>query len=248
MSVFAPPEPRRPDELEALIREARVRQLKRRLGAAALVAVVAGVAVAVYPIVDGGRPTTFHAGRPRPAVTTTRACGIRVAGPRILASDGRTVYREPFRHFAHPNLIGSQVRCSGPTVWVVWDNGGLASQGDYVGARSVDGGRSWNLVFAEGFFGLKAPHQLVTGYLGPWTLDGPRRAYFTGVCVACGYGTVSLWATRDGGRTFRRYDVPALTGYGPTRLRVSDRHVAIHARRTSWKNGPRRKTVRVRVG
>jgi hypothetical protein len=248
MSVVAPPDPPRPDELEALIREARVRQLRRRLGAAALVAFVAGAAVAAHSIVNGGRSTAFHSARPRPALTTTRVCGIRVAGPRILASDGSTVYREPIRHLAHPNRIGSQVRCSGPTVWVVWDNGVAASQEGYVGARSLDGGRSWKLVFAEGFFGVTAPHQLVTGYLGPWTLDGPRRAYFTGMCVACGFGTVSLWATRDDGRTFRMYKLPALTGYGPRRIRVSGHEVAIQARRGYSKTGPASKTVRVRAG
>lgn len=44
-------------------------------------------------------------------------------------------------------------------------------------------------------------------YLGPWTLVG-SSAYFTGRCPACGAGTVSLWVTKDGGRTFHRYAIP----------------------------------------
>jgi hypothetical protein len=248
MSVVAPPEPPRPDDLEALIREARARQVKRRAGVAGLVALLAGGAIAAYSIASGGNSDTSPPGKPTPAVKTARDCGIRVVGPRILGSDGRTVYREPIRHGVHPNRIPSEVRCSGPTVWVVWSNGVGMMQEAYVGARSVDRGRTWKLVFSEGMFGPKAPHEL-DSYLGPWLLRG-RIAYFVGSCPACSTktseGTVSLWVTKDAGRTFREYKVPALTGYAPTGLRVTGKAVTIFAKRFVRGVKPH-KTVTVRV-
>lgn len=240
MSVVSPSRPPRPDELELLIREARARHRKRLLRAAALVVLLAGAAIAAYSIVSGGSPAASKAGRGASAVTSEGKCGIRVAGPRILAADGRTVYREPVPDGeVHSNSIPSQVRCSTSATWVVWDNGAGMMQEGYVGARSVDRGRTWKLVFAERFFGVKAPHEL-DSYLGPWLLSG-HVAYFVGSCPACStktlQGTISLWVTKDAGRTFRMYKVPALTGYGPTGIRVSGRNVIIRARRVARKTG-----------
>jgi hypothetical protein len=239
MSVLSPPEPHQ-EELELLIREARARQRKRRLGAAAFVALLAGAAIAAYSIVSGGSSAASKAGGGTSAVTSEGKCGIRVAGPRILTAAGATVYREPVPDGeTHPNSIPSQVRCSGATVWVEWDNGVGMMQEGYVGARSIDRGRTWKLVFAERFFGVTAPHEL-DSYLGPWTLRG-HVAYFMGSCPACStktlQGTISLWVTKDAGRTFRMYKVPALTGYGPTGIRVSGRNVIIRARRVARKTG-----------
>lgn len=251
--MLAPPRPPAHDELEALIREARARRRKRLLGTAAVVALVAGGAVAVYAIVTGGSSNAARAGRAATLVESTKRCGIRVAGPRILGSGGSTAYREPIPgHFTHPNRVGSQVRCSTSEIWVVFFNGVAASQEGYFGVRSANGGRTWRAVFTERFFGLKAPHQL-DDYFGPWTLRGPRSAYFIGECPACGWGTVALWVTKDGGHTFRRYDVPALTGYGPTRIRVSGNAVTISGRRVERKVNSRsdeiygHKTVTIRV-
>jgi hypothetical protein len=42
-----------------------------------------------------------------------------------------------------------------------------------------------------------------------------------------GHWTVSLWVTRDGGRSFRRYSVPSLTGYGAGLLSVRVRGDAV---------------------
>jgi hypothetical protein len=166
---------------------------------------------------------------------------VRVKGVQVF-QDGRAVYREPVSR-----TFGHQIECSGSTVWLVFFNGVASSQEAYFGVRSGDAGHSWRVVFAERFFNAKAPHQLETGYLGPWTLVGPREAYFTGICVACGRGTVSLWVTRDAGRTFRRYAVPALTGYAPTRLRVAGRSVRISAKRFMRGIEPPRKTATVRI-
>lgn len=161
---------------------------------------------------------------------------------RILRG-GRLVYREPVSR-----TFGHQIECSGSTVWVVFFNGVGASQEAYFGVRSGNGGQSWRVVFAEEYFNLKAPHQLVTGYLGPWALDGPRAAYFVGDCVACGFSKVWLWVTKDAGRTFRVYRVPALTGYWPVGIRVAGDAVTVETRRIVRRlDLPRRKAVTVRV-
>ena len=240
MSVLSPPEPRE-DELELLIREARARQRRRWVGAAALVAVLAGAALGISSLVGGTSPSVSIGGRQRSGAANASRCGVRVKGVQVF-QDGRAVYREPV-----PRTFGHQIECSGSTVWIVFFNGVASSQEAYFGVRSSDAGRSWRVVFAERFFNAKAPHQLVTGYLGPWTLSGPREAYFTGTCVACGRGTVSLWVTKDGGRTFRRYQIPALTGYGLglRRLRVKGQNVIISARSSAHGVEPLRKTVAI---
>ena len=221
--TVAPPRPPSPDGLEALIREARARQRRRRVGAAAL-AVLAGAAVAIFSVLGGTTSSPHARGGNGAGGSAASRCGVRVDGVRILQG-GRLVYREPVSR-----TFGHQIKCSGSTIWVLFFNGVASSQEAYFGVRSGDGGHSWRVVFAERFFNVKAPHQLVTGYLGPWTLGGPRDAYFTGICVACGYGTVSLWVTKDSGRTFRMYRVPALTGYRPTGIRVAGHEVTIRTR------------------
>jgi hypothetical protein len=249
MSVIAPPEPPRPEELEALIREARTRQRRRWLGTAAVVALLAGAAVGLNSIMAGKSPGASRSGSgPKPGVQSVNACGVRGQGVRILDAGGRTVYREP-GHWTHPSAGRPEIRCSGATVWAVWFNGAGMMQEAYVGARSGDGGRTWRLVFAESFFGVRAPHEL-DAYFGPWKLRGPKVAYFAGSCPACSVGTVtgtvSLWVTKDGGRTFRRYKVPALDGYAPSRIRVSGREVTIVGKRFA-RGVPPRKAATVRV-
>jgi hypothetical protein len=211
-----------------LIREARARQRKRWAGAVALVAALAGVALAVFSIIGGTTRSTSHGGSQRSGASTASRCGVQVKGVRIFQGR-RLVYREPVSR-----TLGHQIECSGSTVWVVFFNGVGSSQEAYFGVRSGDSGRSWKAVFAERYFKVKAPHELVTGYLGPWTLDGPRAAYFVGDCVACGAGTVSLWVTEDGGRTFRRYAVswPKSTKWTPVRVTghtvtISAHHVQV---------------------
>ena len=53
--MIAPPKPPAHDQLEALIKEARERQLRRRLLAAAGIAVGAAIALSIYASVSGGR-------------------------------------------------------------------------------------------------------------------------------------------------------------------------------------------------
>ena len=51
--MIAPPKPQEHEELEALIKEARERQLRRRLLGAAAVAIAAALALAVYAATIG---------------------------------------------------------------------------------------------------------------------------------------------------------------------------------------------------
>ena len=102
----------------------------------------------------------------------------------------------------------------------MFHGGAASSQEAYVLVRSADDGRTWRLVASESYFGVNAPHEF-DSYSGPWTIAGAKNAYFVGSCPACGRWTASLWVTHDGGRTFRRYAVSALTGDGATLRAVS---------------------------
>lgn len=251
MRILAPP-PRHPaDELEALIREARERQLRRRLLGAAAVAIGAAIGLGVYGLLLGSgsrHAPTARAGAGRGAVEIGSACGVRVSDLRIVDSAGRTLYREPGSWTpSHPHP--SVVRCAGSSVWVVWDNGAAMNQEGYVGVHSGDGGRTWRLVFAESYFGVNAPHELGS-YLGPWTVPSPGVAYFSGWCPACSPGqwpaTVWVWVTRDAGRSFTRYPVEGLSGYRPTVMRVSGARVTL-AGRAAWRGEPARRTATIRI-
>ena len=159
-------------------------------------------------------------------MVATPPCPVHVVGKRIVDAAGRTVYTDPgYQALTH------EIHCGGRAVWVMFHGGAASSQEAYVLVRSADGGKTWKLVAAESYFGVKAPHEL-DAYSGPWTIVGANAAYFVGWCPACGRGTVSLWVTRDGGRTFHRYSVRALTGYGAglRSVRVDGNAVTIAAR------------------
>jgi Protein of unknown function (DUF4232) len=65
--MIAPPRPPSHDDLEALIKEARERQLRRRLLGAAVVAIASAIALSVYAVTIGsGQPAT-SAGHKKPA-------------------------------------------------------------------------------------------------------------------------------------------------------------------------------------
>jgi hypothetical protein len=221
VSVVAPPPH---DESELLIREARARQLRRRIAAAA---VVAGAGVAAFAIHGAlSRGSTPRAGRTVVGVpAASSSCGVRGAGTRILRN-GVRVYRDP-----SPVAMSSTVRCSGHAIWVVFVNGVGMMHEEYVGVRSGDGGRTWRLVFAQQP-GVRS--QGLDAEVGPWTPAGPNAAYFVGACPACrGFGTLSLSVTKDAGRSFRRYRVPGSDVWGARAIRVHAHRVSIRERRDS---------------
>jgi hypothetical protein len=166
---------------------------------------------------------------------------VHIVGKRIVNSRGHTVYREQTYR-----VTAAQIKCSGRTVWVLFHNGVASSQEDYVGVRSGDRGRTWTRLLAEPYFGVRAPFT-IDSYSGPWTIVGENAAYFVGWCPACGRGTVSLTVTLDGGRHFRRYKAPRLTGFSATRIRVVGDDVTITARNL-FGTGPRTRTVTLEIG
>jgi hypothetical protein len=250
-TLAQPPASPEQHELEAVIREARARQRKRQLGAAALVAVVAGTVLAIHSIATGTHPSPAVAGAGGAAVTGSGyECGVRVVGTRIFDGEGTLAYRDPSK-----SAMWHELQCSGTTVWVIFGNGVGTMHEEYVGVRSLDRGRTWRVAFAENP-GVH-PRYGVGAEVGPWRLVGRRAAYFVGTCPACGNGrttgTVSLSVTKDGGRTFQRYAVPAPAGFEPLRLRVTGNVVAVLGRKLVRKiNSPpfevyRHKVVTVRV-
>jgi hypothetical protein len=81
MSIVAPPPviPPEQDQLEALIREARARQRRRRLLGAATLAVAAGAALSVHSVLAGSGWTSTRAGRnSSAALPTCRLADLRV--------------------------------------------------------------------------------------------------------------------------------------------------------------------------
>ncbi|MBV8065057.1 MAG: hypothetical protein JOY73_06010 [Actinobacteria bacterium] len=155
----------------------------------------------------------------------TSPCPAHVVGKRIENASGRTVYTDPGQQ-----AITHEIMCNGKSVWVMFHGGAASSQEAYVLVRSSDGGRTFRLVAAESYFGVKAPHEL-DSVSGPWTITGPNDGYFIGECPACGRGTISLWITHDGGRTFTHEAVPALAGHLVLRsVRVAGNVVTIVAR------------------
>jgi hypothetical protein len=228
--------------LDPLIAEAKRRARRRQL-IALVMGVVSLGAVAAYVVARGGGRSSVFAPRVSiPAGATGAACGVRGVGARILSPEGRILYREPGKA---PNGFPA-IQCSGSAIWAVWNNGGEMSQEAYFGARSLDGGRTWHPAFAEPYFLRKAPNELGTR-LGVWMLHGPRTAYFVSACTGCGGVKNALFVTKNGGRTFVRYDVPALTSYTVTGIRVNGDELILRAKRVTRGIEPARRTATVRV-
>jgi hypothetical protein len=173
-------------------------------------------------------------------VIVTPPCPVHIVGKRIVDNHEQTVYRDPGYR-----VSAAQVKCSGRTVWVLFHGGGASSQEAYLGVRSGNGGRTWKLLLSEPYFGVRAPFT-IDAYSGPWTLSGENAAYFVGWCPACGYGTVSLTVTLDGGRHFRRYKLAKLSGFRGTGIRVVGDDVTITGK-SQLPTGPRRRTITIRV-
>ena len=82
--MIAPPKPPAHDELEALIKEARQRQLRRRLLGAAGVAVAAAIALGIYAFTIGGaQPKHAELRRSPSGVPLCRSSQISVSIPGL---------------------------------------------------------------------------------------------------------------------------------------------------------------------
>lgn len=245
--------PALPLEADPLIAEAKQRARRRRLVAAAalLLAILGGTGLVVHALAGTSPGVSTGTRGAAPAATSGRRCAARIVGTRILAPGGSVAYRDPY-----PGAMLRELHCSGSTEWAVFVNGIGTNVESYVGVRSLDRGRTWRVALAQDpRVRLK---RSIGAEVGPWALHGSRAAYFLGICNPCQlgntWGTVSLTVTKDAGRTFRSYPVPALAGWAPLRIRASGREVTIWARREVRKlNAPpfevyRHKVVRFRVG
>ena len=102
----------------------------------------------------------------------------------------------PYRQgFAIPELA-----CHGNDVWVVFHGGAAAGTEGYRILRSLDRGTTWRAVFAS--FDPRLP--IVSNYSGPVSVIGRGAAVLEGSCSPCGYGSVTLVRTSDGGKRFAR--------------------------------------------
>jgi Protein of unknown function (DUF4232) len=110
--MIAPPRPPSHDELEALIKEARERQLRRRLLGAAGVAIVTALGLSVYAFVTGGSPANL---------AQPPANGGRATGPTCQASQLATTIG--FQGATQTAVGGANIRnvgnraCSLPRGW-----------------------------------------------------------------------------------------------------------------------------------
>jgi len=128
--MLAPPKPPSHDEPEALIKEARQRQLRRRMLGAASIAVAAAIGLGAYAFVTGGRLDSVGQGP---------AKGGRATGPLCRASQ---LSATAFFEGATGSMLGgakirsSEAACSlpsrAPLVQIVW-------QGRVMPVRQVDG-------------------------------------------------------------------------------------------------------------
>lgn len=123
--MIAPPKPPSHDELEALIKEARARQLRRRLLGAAGVAIVAALCLSIYAVVTGHRPGNLV----QPQANAGRATGPPCRASQLAAGFG-------FQGATQTMLGGATLRntsgstCSlptgRPTFRIVWHGKALA--------------------------------------------------------------------------------------------------------------------------
>jgi hypothetical protein len=110
--MIAPPKPPTRDDLEALIREARERQLRRRLLGAAGVAIAAALGLSVYAFMTGGSPGNLA----QPAANGGRATGPTCHGAQLSASVGFQGATQTAVGGAAIKNVGGRV-CSLPTGW-----------------------------------------------------------------------------------------------------------------------------------
>lgn len=114
--IDSPPRPPQ-DELDALIREARERQLRRRLRGAAAVAIAAAATLGIYALLSGSTPRST-AGRSRSAIATT--CRLTTLA-LSLQTQGTATEAVTFLILRNPHA--STCSISAPAVFEVTANG-----------------------------------------------------------------------------------------------------------------------------
>lgn len=117
MAIESPPRPPSQDELDALIREARERQLRRRLLGAAAVAITAAASLGIYAVFSAGssRPTS---GAPGWGSATT--CPLS-ALPLSLQTQGTATQAVTFLTIRNPQRLTCSI--TAPVVFEITANG-----------------------------------------------------------------------------------------------------------------------------
>jgi Protein of unknown function (DUF4232) len=110
--MIAPPKPPSQDELEALIKEARARQLRRRLLGAAGVAIAAALGLSVYAFITGGSPADLA----QPPAQGGRATGPLCRASQLSTNVGFQGATQTYVGGAEIKNVGARA-CSLPAGW-----------------------------------------------------------------------------------------------------------------------------------
>ena len=124
MAIDSPPRPPSQDELDALIREARERQLRRRLLGAAAIAITAAASLGIYAVFSGGssHPT---AGASDSGLATT--CPLSTL-PLSLQTQRTATQAVTFLTIRNPQLLTCSI--TAPVVLEITENGHRAPVSD----------------------------------------------------------------------------------------------------------------------
>lgn len=179
--MIAPPKPPAQDELELLIKEARERQVRRRLVGAATVAVTAAVGLAIYALTIGNPA----GGGPAPARAGSAAVPL-CRSPQLSGSS--------FFQGATQTMLGgvtlrntSGVACSlpdtRPAARISWD-------GQWLPTREVPMATPAPSIMSPAH--VLGPGQQATVYWRWWSCGGPgpRAAVRPGFQLTFGHGLV----------------------------------------------------------
>ena len=124
MAIAAPPRPPSHDDSDALVREARARQQRRRLLVAASIAFLAALGLGLHAVAFGGEPGAkqSHSGRPSAlGLPHCQAAQLRVAQAFGGAAAGSSEVIYTFRNVA----AGACVVRGWPSVWLKNSGGRL---------------------------------------------------------------------------------------------------------------------------
>lgn len=223
MSVVAPPEPPRPDELEALIREARARRRRRLSMLAAGVLAVAGIGLALLAALSGGGVAAAHVrGHRSGAVEHSSAAlsgrrGVGEVGSAggvtwaisghgfwLTTSGGRTWRQARLPGLARGGVAGSRtdpIANIADVQFVDRRHGWVTTTGRSRVYRTTDGGRTWH---------VSIPTGCATACEGG-SIDffDARRGY---ALVETRARDHRLFRTEDGGRTWQLVSRPPVYG------------------------------------
>lgn len=117
MVIDAPPQPPSQDELDALIREARERQLRRRLSAATAITVATAVGLGSYALTSGGSPGTAPVSRHAAGLANCPLNGVGLS----LQTQGSATQSVTFLTVRNPNHLTCSI--STPVVFEITQNG-----------------------------------------------------------------------------------------------------------------------------